>query len=541
MTGMSLKLTPESFLRKYFILCLILMVLAGITLRVWSLRNGGFFFYDEGLYLKHNLPVLEFISAHPHMGEADRQQAAYYYFRSALGSGKSLWFLLIDSRFLWGALADWSFSKVVSCIFGLMTIPLVFLFTRRYFGSRSLALLASALFSLLPGAVFYSRTGLQESLSVFLVLAGFYFYLQTAKLNWRVFIGGAFFALAFFANYRLIMLPFLLAFYELWRNYLSRQGAGWRNYIWAMLVFFSGVVLGGNLLGGINTRIIAMWVFYQGQEAGGAFSWVNLFSYPFYVFRMESVLFALAFFGNIFLFFRRQWGQSVLFALVLFQMFFFSFTEEKGARYLAVMLPFMAISAALFLRYLWQTFPARRVVLLSVAFLMTAGMFWQSFLISSARSAHKDAAEFLLARDSQARWMASQEMVESLYVSPQDRVKAVPPSFERLLELYSQGYRYLVLDAQAYVSLAASRKFVPPLKDYLGFIDARITPLLVMPHMNRAVGERFVLEHSENLSDSLRFLSDSQAGKAFSLRIYDLALVVPDMLKIYQQSRTRRQ
>jgi hypothetical protein len=535
------KLTPELFLRKYLIFCLIFMVLAGIALRIWFLPGGGFFFYDEGLYLKHNLPVLEFISAHPQMGEADRQQAAYYYFRSALGSGKSLWFLLIDSRFLWGALADWSFSKVLSCFFGLITIPLVFLFTRRHFGSFLLALLASALFALLPGAVFYSRTGLQESLSIFLVLAGFYFYLQSIKLNWRVFIGGVFFALAFFANYRLIMLPFLVAFYELWRNYLSREGAGWRNYTWAMLVFFSGVVLGGNLLEGINTRVIAMWVFYQGQEAGGAFSWVNLFSYPFYVFRMESVLFAAAFFGNVFLLLRRQWEQSIFFGLILFQMFFFSFTEEKGARYLAVMLPFMAISAAFFLRHLWRAFPSRRIVLLAAALLMTVGMFWQSFLISSARSAHENAAEFLLARDPQAKWMASQEMVESLYVSPQDRVKAIPPSFERLLELYSQGYRYLVLDAQAYVSLAASRKFVPPLKDYLGFIDARVPPLLVIPHMNRALGERFVLEHSENLSDSLRFLSASDSEKAFSLRIYDLAMVVPEMLKIYQQSKLRRQ
>lgn len=537
---MSARLTPEFVWRKWLLTALILMILTGVALRVWSLRSGGFFFYDEGFYLKHNLPVLDFIAAHPSMGEADRQQAAYYYFRSALGSGKSLWFLLIDSRFLWGALTDWSFSKVLSCFFGLITIPLVFLFTRRYFGSFALALLASALFSLLPGAVFYSRTGLQESLSIFLVLSGFYCYLRSDRLNWQVFLGGALFALAFFANYRLIMLPFLVGFYELWRNYLSHHGGGWRNYIWAMLVFFSGVVLGGNLLGGVNTRVIAMWIFYQGQEAGGAFSWVNLFSYPLYVFRLESLLFGIAFFGNTFLLIRRQWSQSVFFGLVLFQMFFFSFTEEKGARYLAVMLPFMSVSAAFFIRHLWQTQPARRVVLLAFALLMMAGMFWQSFLISSARSAHQSAAEFLLARDPQAKWISSQEMVESLYVSPQDRVKAVPPSFEHLLELYSQGYRYLVLDAQAYISLAASRKFVFPLKDYLGFIDARIPPLLVLPHMNRAVAERFVLEHSENLPDSLRFLGSSEAGKAFSLRIYDLGQVLPQMLKIYQQLKSGR-
>ena len=163
-------------LRKiFYVLCAVALLL-GMGFRVYNLRQSGLFLYDEGFYLQHNLPVLEFIDAHPSKTFSDALTSLQWYFRFALASGKSLWFMLMDSRFFIGGLHDWGYPKVVACFFGILLLPLIYLFSRRYYGSRDTALLSTALSALLPGLVFYSRIGLQEALSAVLVLSGFYFY-----------------------------------------------------------------------------------------------------------------------------------------------------------------------------------------------------------------------------------------------------------------------------------------------------------------------------------------------------------------------------
>jgi hypothetical protein len=515
-------------------------VLCGIALRVYNLKGSGFFFYDEGLYLNYDRGILEFIQAH-HLKGADAWQGFLYYARLALASGKSLWFFVIDSRFLWGGLTDWEFSKVMACVFGVATFPVFFLFVKRFYNSTSVALLAVALLALLPGHVFYSRSGLQEAFSIFLVLSGFYFYFFPRKFGWRTVLSGIFLAAAFFANYRLCMLPLLVVLTEFWIGVVERKGFDWRKYSWFFVAFFALMVLIGNLFNGANTTMIFAWVFHQGDTAKDVFSWVNFLSYPYYLFRLESWILTLFFFGNIYFVVQKRWDVLWPFVLVCAQVVIFSMTNEKGVRYIAVVLPFFVMSAAYVIQQVFDALSGvKRTAILVVIGLMFFLMAGKSAQLAQADSSYEKAARYLIEHEPDARFFSPQDTVMGLYVSPREQVRPVPVSFDGLLKLYNQGYRYLVLGPQSYVDCASGGRFVLPLRDYLGFIDARVDPVKVYPHLNYAMMERFVFEHSTNLVDSVRFLGSADIQKFSSLRIYDLSRCLPAMARIVDELRKRK-
>ena len=160
------------------------VILLGVAFRFYQITDSDFVFFDEGYYLNWNRPLGEILAVH-HLKEGEVFQALAAFLSHTLASGKTLWFLLVDSRFFWGGLQDWSFPRVLAAILGVGTLLLTYAFSWRYFGNKKIALLSAALLAVLPSHVFYSRIGLQESLSTFLVLAGFYFYTFPAVFNGR--------------------------------------------------------------------------------------------------------------------------------------------------------------------------------------------------------------------------------------------------------------------------------------------------------------------------------------------------------------------
>jgi hypothetical protein len=238
----------------------------------------------------------------------------------------------------------------------------------------------------------------------------------------------------------------------------------------------------------------------------------------------------------------RRWVEALPFALVIFQMLFFSFPEDKAARYIAVMLPFAVMAVALLAREIWHQLGAKwRNVFLAVLALMVVLMAGKSIQLAQASSDHEKAVMFLLNKDPQVKFLSSQEMVQDLYVFPHDRVKGVPARFDGLVALYSKGYRYLVLDPQSYISLIDTHKFTRPLRDYLSFIESKGVLIKVFPHMNDAILERFVFEHSTNLKTSVQFLASEDIRQIAAIRIYDLDQIVPIMMSLYETlKRTRR-
>jgi len=530
-------------IQRFLLAILGLIILVGIGMRFYHITDADFIFYDEGYYLNWSRPLGEVLSTHQ-LKEGEGAKAVEAFIKRSFASGKTLWFLIADSRYFWSDYHQLYMSRFFAALFGLGTLGLTFLFARKYFENIRLALLATALLAILPSHVFYSRIGMQESLSTFLVLAGFYFYLFPRKFSWRTFAAGACWGAAFFSNYRLIMLPALITFTEIYFAWAEQRRPDARKWLWAVLTFTSCVVLFGSLNKGENSFVIFSWIFHQTDMAATKFSPLNFLSYPYYFFRLETIGFGALFFATLYFIKEKNWKPLFLTFIVCCQMFIFSLASEKGARYLCAVLPFAAMAVAYFIQWAWsdRTGPQLKRGVIVFTVLTIIGMGYKSFLLTQSHSAYRESARLLLSADPNGKFFSTQSYVQNLYATNAAQIIEPPPGFPQLLTKYSQGYRYLVVCPQAFVSMTDNRRrFTSPLRGYLGFIYSSFQPQKVYPHFNDTLLERFVLDHNEDLMQSIRFLNAAEQQRSGELRVYDLAQIIPPMLKVVADREGRPQ
>ena len=201
----------------------------------------------------------------------------------------------------------------------------------------------------------------------------------------------------------------------------------------------------------------------------------------------------------------------------------YSFSMEKGARYMAVMLPFMAIAAASFLGY-WMLenkgkfFKNAAAV---VTLILMVNLCRNAITVSRFKSDYKSSIEYLLAKDPSATVSSTQNWIQNLFMDPK-KIIGCPKEYRFFLQLYVNGYRYLVICPQAYISWTEDQKrFTPRLRHYLRFITTQVRPIKVFPHFNQKMLERFVFEHNENLATSIKFLQETEQNHG-ALRVYDI-------------------
>jgi len=518
------------------------ILLCGLGLRLWCLNQSGIFFYDEAMYLGHSLVGLEFLKMNHAAAAANPWEAFLFYLRFPLNFTKPIWILIVDSRFFLSDIYNWDYAKYASCVFGMLTLWLTFVFARRFFGSAVIALLAAAILAFLPGHVFYSRIGLQEALSTFLVLAGFYFYVFSRGFSLKIFLAGIFFAMAYLSNYRLIVLPVLILMTECWLGLMSREGFRIRHFIWTCVTFFTVMVMVGGLMDGLQLKYTFSWIFHQMDMSlyphknmhVGPRLWTEILAYPYYLFRLENGLLALSFFGCLYFIVIRQWRMAFFFVIACTQMGLFFFSSDRGARYIAIVLPFVAIASAVLIHTAYQTVRPvyQKFVIIFVA-VMFLGLITRTFGLISDVSAYRPAVDFLTARDANVKFLSSQKIVQELYMQDRTKVDEAPQDFNEFCSFYLKGYRYLVLDPQIYISFPSKDyKWTLPLDGYLSFVDRYARPVMVFPHFNRAVMERVVFEHSDSLFDSINFLNSPDLDKMSSLRIYDMNEFLPAMIDL---------
>jgi len=526
-------------LQKYrpVLIALVILLLAfGIWLRFNNILHNGFLFYDEGYYLNDDRRTfVEYVrKLYPH-SFSEILQIIWGDLRISLGSGKALWIFLINLRALTHTDDDWCLSRVISAVFGCLTLWVVYLFAKRYYQSKPIGILSAVLLAVMPSHVFYSRTGMQEALSTFCFLLGFYFYIFPRGLNWRTFLSSFFFVLAYFTNYRLILIPIFVAFCELYTFLSLRQVPDFRKYIWHTLAFLGMIVFIGSLDRGQHLQVILPWMFHQVNMAKHEpFHWFNLFSYPYFTFRLETFFFGLFFWANIYYVFKRKWYQLYPFFQVLVQMLVFSLPEEKGARYVAVVYPFMVTAVAFFLaqffeeRKLWKVRVAWALCGVVMIFMMTS----KSWVIARAQFGYRQAMNYLLAIDKDVKAVTSQMWIMDLYTKKPDNVLDLPHTFPHLLQMYGTGFRYVVLDPQVYISWGeGEQRFNPKLQDYLDFVVNHVKPIKSFPHLNPVLLERFVFEHNSNLLNSIKFLEQAKGRDWGDIKIYDMAQPIETILR----------
>ena len=503
------------------------IILVGLFCRFYHITDNQFLFYDEGMYLGYNRAFLNLVANNPAHDINELGVILSVMFKMALTTAKALWFFILNLRvFVLGPQA-WFFARCISALSGLGTCVLIYFWAKRYLQSNRIALLSALILLILPSHVFYSRLGMQEALSTVLFLSAIYLYMLHERMHWTFFLSAFLLRCVYFTNYRMIIAPVFIAFIECFYSFNARRKLNWQKVAIYFAAFYGIVLLIGCLYDGANLHITTAWMFHQAQDAGGKFNLINFISYPYYVFALEGFIFAIFFWGNFYLLKFKQYQKLLPFALVVLQMAIFSFAAEKGARYLCVALPFMAAAVAVVIDDLWQRYVNARTWVLTMGALGLIVMVYLSMSIAMARTDYDKAVHFITDHDPQAVIVATQPLVEGLFLDNEKNMVACPNDLYSFLNLYKQGARYLILDTQAYISWTNNgRRFAPPLFDFLEFTFDHVTPIQVLPHLDGILLDRLVLDHNEQIEDSLRFLSSAKSKGYGQIRIYDLGVVL---------------
>ena len=501
-----------------------LIALAGLFIRLFHISDNQFLFYDEALYIGYNRQFLNLIANNPAHNFQELGIILSLILRTALSMPKALWFLLLSLRvFILGPQA-WFFARWISAFSGLVTVVWLYFWARRYFNSHRIALLSSIFLLILPSHVFYSRSGMQEALSALLFIAAIDLYMRSHRVQWRLFVSGILLACVYFTNYRMIIAPVFIIFIEFFNAFVMQTKIDLKKLLIYLFFFCALVLFVGCLYGGVNLYICFAWMFHQAQDAGGKYNPVNFVSYPYYVFCLEGVFFACFFWGNIYFIKLKEYAKLLPFGIALLQMLLFSFAAEKGVRYLCVVLPFMAAAAAVFIDDCWQRYGKARPWVLTFGAFAVGWMIFSCATQVMARSDYEKAVDLITAHDPQAIVVSTQPLVEGLFLADPKRIVPCPKDLNSLWGLYQQGAKYLILDPQAYISWTADgRRFSPPLDDFLEIILQKAQPLAVLPHFNATLLKRFVLDHNEQILDSIRFLSRAPSQGYGKIRIYALS------------------
>lgn len=494
----------------------------GIFLRFWHITSNQFLFYDEGMYLGYNRNFIELVAANPPRDIHELFIILGLMIKAALGTAKALWFFLLNLRvFIFGPKA-WYFARLISAFSSLGTIALTYFFAYRYYRSKNIAFLSIILLSLLPSHVFYSRLGMQESLSALLFLSALYIYLFYQNRKWSSVVSSLLLVCLFLTNYRMIVGPIFIVAIEFFESLRNRHAINWQRLIIHVGTFAAVVFIIGSLYGGVNRYVTFGWMFHQAQEAQSQRSFINIFSFPYEIFILEGFLFGILFWSNCFLVIKKQWSKILPFILVLIQMAGFSLAAEKGARYLCVVLPLMAIAAAVMIDHILH-FEKIRKYLIGFVILTCLSMAIQSFKIMQSQNDYARAVKLITEHDPKSGILSTQPLVEQLYVDNENSVKECPKNLGDFIDMYKQGYRYLILDPQVYISWTKDQqRFSPPLIDFLQSIYDDVPPLATMLHLNKVLLTRFVLDHNQNLIQSIKFLNNSSSHRYGEIRIYDI-------------------
>lgn len=528
----------EKHIKPYLVPLAIIFIVLGVWLRWRNIMQNDFVFYDEGYYINDDRQqFVEIVNRLYPFDLKETMQILWVDLRLSLGSGKPLWIFLINSRVIFHMTDELYFSRIISAIFGCLTIWVTYFFGRRYFNSPKIGLLSAVILAILPSHVFYSRLGMQEALSTFCFLLGFYFYVIPKKFGWRTFLSSFFFMLAYFTNYRLVVIPILVGFCEFYTFLRLQQFPDVRKYVWNTLGFVTLVFWVGSIDSGQHFAVILPWMWHQTNLAEKeAFHWYNLLSYPYFTFRLESLFFGLFFWANFYHVLKKRWYLLYPFFQVCFQMLLFSFPEEKGARYVCVVYPFMAMAAAACIAQLFEDQKNRLIGQVALALgvgLLVGSLAGKSWAIAHAKSEYREAMEYLTRIDKNIKLVSSQKWVMDLYVENPNNVQDLPHTFPQMLGMFSRGYRYLVLDPQTYISWGKNEiRFNPELDNYVAFVVNEVRPIKTFPHFNEVLLERFVLEHNENLVRSIQFLKLAKEHEFGKIRIYDMAPMIENIMKL---------
>jgi hypothetical protein len=528
--------------QKVVIYFLSFIILLGILLRFYHITDNRLIYYDEGMWLNHNRAYVHLVALNSPSSLNDFIEVTIHFIRTGFETAKPLWSFISSLRIFFAGEEAWYFTRMVSAVAGTLTVILTFFFAKRFLKSSFAGIVSATCLALLPSHVYYSQLGLQEAFSTLFFLLGFYLYLSSQGFRPKTFLAAFCFAFVFWSNYRMIVIPGLVLASELYLIFLVKQKADWQRYVWNTLAFFTLIFSTALINHGQSIYVSFGWMFHQANLAKGHFEWFNILSYPYFIFRLETFIFGGLFFGGLFFVFKKEWAKAFPLFMVFLQMALFSFSQEKANRFLCVMYPFMALAVGLVILKLFEI--KNKIAHISLAVLLLVMWGWQikkDWEIIHFTTDYEVSMQFIKSRTPGTKVLSAQSEVQKLFAFNNDYVEKVSLNHEYFLSKVSQGFHYLVLDPQNFVSDTDDKqRFTLKLAGYLSFILSQVEPLKVYKHFDQELLSRFVFDHNESLKNSLGFLRQNRHGELGMLRVYDADIIAEKMKPIILKSKMNK-
>lgn len=529
-----------------------------IVLRFTGIRSVGFQISDEAMYARHGrffrqLSVLKPADLQLGAKNTERQEIARLK-RVAAGlverwnrSGEDFYnkptfghAVLTGAMMLLVGPADYAPHLVAAC-FGCATLLFVFLIARDLFGNVA-AFFAVAFMAVSRYWLYYSRSALGETDSVFFLTAGLWWYLRCVRRSTRdvphMALTGLLFGIGTVCHYRwMILFPAFLAiewfFDKSGRRARIKPGlVALGCYAVPMVLMeipFYLMLLVSNMaempLNHIYTYFINLADVYL-KSNQTAFNLSVLFVYPLYYLLNDGILALAAALAGLVQLLRRRRGQDLALArylgLVLLLLVFQRYVVERA---LSAALPVLAVLAGAGIsgavEWLSERLRLPRAAMLAIAAALVIGLgLFHSLPLLSARSGIREAAGFLRDQGATRVVFASEELGKLAYTYYGSTFQVESAAdFSEVKGQAQAGTRWLVFDRGPY--LFADPASIAQWERIREELLSRSRPTFTVPHGD---GDwmNFCFENSTPFRESWRRWRQYRHDPPRAIEIFDL-------------------
>jgi 4-amino-4-deoxy-L-arabinose transferase-like glycosyltransferase len=257
-------------------------------------------------------------------------------------------------------------ARLVAVTFGLLSIWIVFEYAYKLYGPRT-ALIASVLLASMPGFVTLCRMALIETVLIFffsISLLLFYLWMQT-KNDKMLILTGIALGLGFLVKYQMVIGGIIILVSMI---YFGKQRFTIKLSKFLIILIVVGVVIAPWVILTYQqyaTKMFGKWLYVAGMGNEERLAYSTRFPTPiFYLIEMTQPyphrhpiffpIYILSLLGLVLWLWRRS--ESDKFSLLSFAVVYLVFTviTSKDWRYITLIFPILAVSAAEFIVFLWD-------------------------------------------------------------------------------------------------------------------------------------------------------------------------------------------
>ena len=557
------------------------LTLVGAIFRLYGLHDRGVIAADTASYVMESrlwLAGLKLLALRFGFSHAESTQDVLRYISlhaHSFGSGKAAhdFFRAVAMYLTDDSIGS---SHLAVAVFGILTIPVLFLLVRRLFQDERLALTAAALLAISPGHVAYSRGFKSEADCMFFFILGIWCLYEGAirrnephSVRWTwgagILIGIGYAC----SNRTVFILPCCLAII------IVSEALHWKRSWWSVALLYARFLCGFAAVlvfwelpyhvamlacksAGIGDQWFSTcWESILGRFVYGVSDW-RLVSFPVFLYQIavrEGIGLGLMIAGAVVLWRKREqrFAASIVTLVIGAGFMMFWYTPYKAPVFFSYSWPYFCLLGALgwWAVYEWLSAPRRLLWRMPVSALLLASVvgldLWSDWEQTQITSHLPEAVRWLQANRPDGVVLCSgYEHALCVYDNKHVAPLPVPVSLEYLRNAYQSGARLILTDPQKFNAVLTCLGHVmgpdypidrPLLPNALAFatpsiaaIEMSTRPLVAITNgCNRSFFLQFATEHNVHLEKTRLFMQSVDAVRDGAIRIYDLAEVLRNL------------